>query len=176
MRGADETMLHVFEDGSREKHGLLRHETDLRSEPLQVQVMNVDTIQAHRASERIIEPFDKRDDGRFARSRSTYERCRLACWERKAEVLDDLDVRARRVIEVNILEGNFANDFARLKAFFAGRINRRDTIYGGVELRGCPTSLGNSYETKRSARPARPFKISPYPEFRELLSQGRKIQ
>jgi hypothetical protein len=94
MRGADETMLHVFEDGSREKHGLLRHETDLRSEPLQVQVTNVDTIQAHRASERIIEPFDKRDDGRFARSRSTYERCRLACWERKAEVLDDLDVRA----------------------------------------------------------------------------------
>src|SRR5579863_7207214 len=116
MRSADETMLDIFADGCGKERRLLRHETDLRSEPLQIQVSDVDAIEAHRTSEGVIEPFDKRDDGRFARSRSTYECCCLACGERNAKVLDDLDVWARRVIEVNIFEVNFANDFVRLES------------------------------------------------------------
>jgi hypothetical protein len=138
----------------------LRHETDLRSEPFQIQITDVGAIKPHRAGEGVIESFDKRDDGRFARARSTYESWYLACRERKAKVLNNLNVRARRVIEINILEGNFANDFARLKAFFAGRINRRNPIDGCKELRGCSTSMSDSYETKVWARLAQPPKTS----------------
>ena len=123
MGCADETMLDVFADGCGKERGLLRHEADLRSEPLQIQVPDVDAIEAHRASEGVVEPFDKRYDGRFARSRSTHECCCLACRERDAKVLNDLNVRARRVIEVYIFEGYFANHFARLESFLAGGIN-----------------------------------------------------
>jgi len=148
MRGADETMLNVFVNCGGEEYGLLRDETDLGSEPLQIQVTNIEAIKAHRASERVIEPFNKGDDSRFSRSRGTHKCCCLACWERQAEVLNNLDVRARRVIEVDILERNFANDFPWLEAFFAGGINKRDSIDSGKDLRGGSTSLRNCYERK----------------------------
>jgi hypothetical protein len=53
----------------------LRHEANLRSEPFHIQFTKVDAVQAYRASEGVIKPLDQRDDGRFARSRSTYECC-----------------------------------------------------------------------------------------------------
>jgi hypothetical protein len=146
MRRAYKAMLDVFTDGGGKECGLLRHETDLRSEPFHIPIANVDAVQAHRASEGIIKPLDQRDDGRFARSRSTYECCGLACGKRKAEVLNDLDVWARGVIEVNSLKGNFANDCARLKTLVAGRIDRRDQIDSGIDLCCCPTTIGDSYE------------------------------
>jgi hypothetical protein len=145
MGGIYEAMLNVSTDGSGEEDGLLRHETDLRSEPRQIQFTNVDAVQAHRATEGIIKPLDQRDNGRFARSRSTHESCRLACRERKAEVLKDVDLWARRVIEVNILKGNFANDRARLEALFTAGINRGNQIDSGKEPCGCSTTSGNGY-------------------------------
>src|SRR6266403_6019644 len=122
MRRTNEAMLYVSTDGSGEEDGLLRHETDLGSEPLQIQFTNVDAVQAHRATEGIIKPLDQRDNGRFARSRSTNKSCRLACRECKAEVLKDVDFWARRVIEVNILNSNFTDDRVRLEALFTGGI------------------------------------------------------
>ena len=148
MKGADETMLNVFANGGGEEDGLLRDETDLGSEPLQIQPTNVEAIKTHRASERVIEPFNKGDDSRFSRSRGTHECCCLACWERQAEVLNNFNVRARRVIEVDILEGDFANDCTWPEAFFAGGINRRDSIDSGKEFRGGSTCLRDCYETK----------------------------
>lgn len=58
MRGIYEAMLHISTDGSGEEDGLLRHETDLRSEPRQIQFTNVDAVQRHRATEGIIKPLD----------------------------------------------------------------------------------------------------------------------
>jgi hypothetical protein len=146
--GADETILNVLTDGGGKEYWLLRYETYLGSEPLQIQFTNVDAVQAHGPSEGIIEPLDKRDDSRFARSRSTYECCSLACRERKAEVLNDLNIRARGVVEVNVLEVNFANDLARLEAFLAGRINGRHLIDGGIEFRCGPERISNSCGTR----------------------------
>ena len=147
MGGADETMLNVFTDSGGEEYGLLRDETDLGSEPLQIQVTNVEAIKAHRASEGVIEPFNEGDDSRFSRSRGTHESRCLACLKRQAEVLNNLDVRARRVAEVDTLKGDFANYFPRLEAFSSG-INRRDSIDSVKELRRGSTSLRNCYETK----------------------------
>ena len=65
MRGAKETILDVLADSSGKEYWFLRHKADLGSEPLQVQVTNIQAIEAHRPSKRIIEAFDKRDDGRF---------------------------------------------------------------------------------------------------------------
>lgn len=75
MRGAYEAVLNVLTDGCREEYGFLRHEANLRSEPFHIQFTKVDAVQAYRASEGVIKPLDQRDDGRFARSRSTYECC-----------------------------------------------------------------------------------------------------
>jgi hypothetical protein len=147
MGGADETMLNVFTDSGGEEDGLLRDETDLGSEPLQIQVTNIEAIKAHRTSEGVIEPFNEGDDSRFSRSRGTHEcRC-LACLERQVEVLNNLDVRARRVAEVDALKGDFANYFRRLETFSSG-INRRDSIDSVKELRRGSTSLRNCYEAK----------------------------
>jgi hypothetical protein len=145
MRGAYEAMFNVSTDGSGEEDRFLRHETDLRSEPLHIQFANVDAVQAHTATERIIKPLDQRDDGRLARSRSTHESCRLACRERKAEVLKDVNLWACRVIEVNILNSNFADDRARLEAFFTAGINRGNQIDSGKEPCSCSTTIGNGY-------------------------------
>jgi hypothetical protein len=145
MRGIYEAMLNVSTNGSGEEDRLLRHETDVRSEPRQIQFTNVEAVQAHRATEGIIKPLDQRDNGRLARSRSTHESCRLACRERKAEVLKDLDLWTRRVIEVNILKGNFANHRARFEALFTAGINRGNQIDSGKEPCSCSTTSGNGY-------------------------------
>ena len=146
MGGTNKAVLDVLADSSGKEYGLLGHETDLRSEPLQVQVTNVQAIEAYTSCERVIEAFDKRDDGRFSGSRGAYKCCCLACREGESEVLDDLDVWARRVIEIDILEGDFADDFAGFDTFFAGGINGRNTIDGRKELCGCTTSRSDSYE------------------------------
>lgn len=145
MRGIYEAMFNVSTDGSGEEDGLLRHETDLRSEPLDIQFTNVDTVQAHTATKGIVKPLYERNNGRFARSRGTHESCRLACRERKAEVLEDVDLWARRVIEVNILNSNFADNRARPGAFFTAGINGGNQIDSGKELCSCSTTIGNGY-------------------------------
>ena len=59
MRGIDEAVFYVSTDSGGEQCGLLRYKTDLGSKPLQVQIANVNAIQAHEAGERVIEPLDE---------------------------------------------------------------------------------------------------------------------
>ena len=146
MRGTNKAVLDVLADSGGKEYWFLRHETDLRSEPLQVQVTNIQAIEAYISCERVIESFDKSDYGGFSGSRGADERCCLACREGEPEVFDDLDVWARRVIEIDILKGDFADDFARFDTFFAGGIDGRNTIDGRKELCGCTTSRSDSYE------------------------------
>jgi hypothetical protein len=145
MGGAYESVLNVSANGGGEQYRLLRYETDLGSEPLHIQFTNVHAVQTHRASEGVIKPLDQRDNGRFPRSRSTYECCGLACRERKAKFLKNLNVCARGVIEVNIFKSNFASDCARLEALLAGGINARDQLDSGIDLCCCRATIGNSY-------------------------------
>jgi len=73
MRGIDEAVFNVSADSRSEKCGFLRYKAYLRSKPLQVQIANINAIQAHGARVEIIEPLDKGDHGRLPRSRSTNE-------------------------------------------------------------------------------------------------------
>ena len=75
MRGIDEAVFNVSTDSCSKKCGFLRYKAYLRSKPLQVQIANINAIQAHGARVEIIEPLDKGDHGRLPRSGST-NKCR----------------------------------------------------------------------------------------------------
>ena len=65
MRGIDEAVFNVSVDSRSEKCGFLIYKAYLQSKPLQVQIANINTIQAHRARVEIIEPLNKGDHGDF---------------------------------------------------------------------------------------------------------------
>ena len=63
MRGIDEAMFNVSMDSRSEKCGFLIYKAYLQSKPLQVQIANINAIQAHRARVEIIELLNKGDHG-----------------------------------------------------------------------------------------------------------------
>lgn len=61
MRSVDETGFNVLEDGHTEEHGFLRDETDLRSQPFDVQSLHIPTIKLDYSGQGIVESLDQGD-------------------------------------------------------------------------------------------------------------------
>ena len=103
-------MFDVPADGSSEKDGLLRDQTNLRAQPLDVEFTDVNAVQLDNTAKGIVEALNEGDDGGFSRAGSTDERASLSCGEGDAEILDDRDIWARGVVEVDMLKGDSSGD------------------------------------------------------------------
>lgn len=69
--------------------------------------------------------------------------------EIEGKTFDDGDIRAGRVAEFDILQGNFSLDVVRLLAGGVSRVNIGDTVDRRVKLGCSPTAMGDRYrETK----------------------------
>ena len=105
----DETVGDVAFDRGSEQCRFLRDETDLRAQPPDVEILEVGTVQLDRAGEGVVEPLDQGNNGRLARTGGTDEGSGLAGRECDGEVLDDGHVRARRVVELHVVERDLAD-------------------------------------------------------------------
>lgn len=106
---ADKTMRDIAFDGGCEESRLLRDETDLRTQPLDVQLAEVDAVKTNSALERVVEALDEGNDCRLSGARCTDKSDRLSGGERDGKILDDGNVGTRRVVELHVLQGNLAN-------------------------------------------------------------------
>ncbi len=65
----------------------------------------------------------------------------LSCRASNGQILDDGDVRARWIVELDVLEGNFTDTLLGLETVFARRVNKRDAVNGLVEFGRCTTCV-----------------------------------
>jgi hypothetical protein len=103
-------------DSSGEQGRLLTDETDLGSQPLEVQITEVNAVEENTTSEGIVEALNKSNGRRLARSGSTNEGACLAGREGEVDVLDDGYSRTRRVVERDAFKNDLADDLLGLLA------------------------------------------------------------
>ena len=113
--GANKTVGDVVPDSSGEKNGFLGNETDLATKPLDVELSEVDTIQSDDTRQRVVEPLDQGDNGRLSRSGSTNQGDVGSGFNGEGKILDDWDVGAGWVVELDVLEGDAAVAALRLQ-------------------------------------------------------------
>ena len=61
VRGVDQTVSNIASDGRCEKHRFLGDKANLRTQPFDVQVADVHTIEFYRTIQRIVKTFNERD-------------------------------------------------------------------------------------------------------------------
>ena len=72
--GAKLAIADVLSDGALEEDGLLRHQPKLRAQPPHVERLDVDAVQQHGATLRVVEALEQLDDCRLARTRRATQR------------------------------------------------------------------------------------------------------
>lgn len=148
----DQTVLDVAGDGRREQYRFLRNETDLVAEVANVPILDRDAVDLDLATDRVVEPLEETDDGRLAGSGAADERRHLAGREDAVEVVQDLDARATRVDEVDVLELDQALDVFRLETSFRLGVDDGDTVDRGIDLGGSTTRERDRLQVRRELR------------------------
>jgi len=138
---AREAHLDVVPDRHGEEDGFLRDEADLRAQPLDVEVLDVRVVQLDDPTQRVVEPLDEGDDGALPAARGANQRSRLARFEHEAYSLEDFDVWAGRVVELDVLELDLAHDLFRCETGRICGVDGGDAVDGGEEF-GCCTHGG----------------------------------
>lgn len=141
--GTNETVRDVALDGGSEERRLLTDETNLRTKPLDIQLLEINTVETDNAGERVVEALDERDAGRLAGARCTNKGARLAGREGQAEVLHDGHIGPGGVVEVDALERDLAYDLLGLETSRVGGVDGWDAVHGGVQLGRSATPMGN---------------------------------
>mmetsp|Transcript_6267 Transcript_6267/g.9457 ORF Transcript_6267/g.9457 Transcript_6267/m.9457 type:complete len:503 (+) Transcript_6267:362-1870(+) len=100
----------VVLDRHGEEHRLLRHKADLHAQPLRVVRLDVDAVDHHATLVHVIEARHQRDRRRLARARGPDNGHRLARHHVAAHAVQHLRVRARGVMEVDVVKGHAALD------------------------------------------------------------------
>ena len=127
---AGQAQLDVGADGHGEEDGLLRDEADLRTQPLNIEVLDVRAVELDGAAGRVVKALDEGNDGALPAARGTDECGRLARSEDEGYPLEDLDIRAGRVVEFDVVELNLADDL------FGGEARRVEGVDGGDAVDG----------------------------------------
>jgi hypothetical protein len=94
----------VLLDGHGEQDGLLLHEADLVSQPLRVELQDVDLVHVDGALLRVVEALDEVDDGALAAAAAADQRHCLAGGQLGVQPVEHLDLGAGGVVEVHVLE------------------------------------------------------------------------
>lgn len=145
MWGIDETMCDIAFDCGGKEGRLLRNETDLGTEPFDVKVPEVNTVEPEDTRERIVEALDQRDDGRLARARGTNQSSSLSGFEGEGKVFSNLDCWPGRVREIDVLQCNFANDLLWFEPAFVSGIDGGNTVDGVEEFSRCTQTARDSW-------------------------------
>jgi len=128
-------------DGGGEKDGFLRHETDLATKPLDVKLLDIDAIQSNDTRQWIVEPLDQGDDSGLAGSGSTDQGNSGSCFDSQRKVFDDRDGGARRIAELDILEGDATFTALWLQPSRISRIDGGDPVESGKKLGSSTASV-----------------------------------
>ena len=82
----------------------------MTAKPAHIEFAQIVSIKSNTTVEGIVEALNEGNDGGFPRTGSTDERTSLSCGEGDAEILDDRDIWARGVVEIDVLEGDSSGD------------------------------------------------------------------
>jgi hypothetical protein len=103
-------MSNVPFDRGREKGRFLGDKANLRAQPFNVEVTDVNAVKLDRATERIVEPFDESDDGGLSGTRGTNKGRRLSRGECNVEAFDDGNIGTGRVAKLDVLQRDLTLD------------------------------------------------------------------
>ena len=137
-------MGNVVLDGSREKDRFLRHETDLAAKPLDIELLEIDAVQSNDARQRIVKPLDQGDDGRLPRSGSTDQGDVGSGLDGERKILDNWNIGARRIVELDILEDNAAITAFGLQSSRVSGVDGGDTVNRSEKLGRSSASVRDS--------------------------------
>mmetsp|Transcript_54753 Transcript_54753/g.114460 ORF Transcript_54753/g.114460 Transcript_54753/m.114460 type:complete len:273 (-) Transcript_54753:1005-1823(-) len=126
-RGALRAVHDVLLDGHGKQHRLLGNEADLHTEPLRVIGLDVDAVDQNAALVHVIEARDEGNGSGLAGARGTDDSHGLARHHITADTVENLGIRAGRVMEVDVVEGDAALDAMRRNDTTI-IVNTRDTI------------------------------------------------
>mmetsp|Transcript_41162 Transcript_41162/g.64307 ORF Transcript_41162/g.64307 Transcript_41162/m.64307 type:complete len:368 (-) Transcript_41162:934-2037(-) len=100
----------VVLDGHGKEDWLLLHKPDLVTQPLWVILKDVHSVDQDGTTLAVVETLDEVDEGGLATSRRAHQRKGLARRKVDAQAVHDLDLGARRVVEMYFLELNMSLD------------------------------------------------------------------
>lgn len=148
--GTDQAVLDVTGGSRSKQRRLLRDQTYLRTQPIDIEVFELDAIERDAATNRVtnevrppsavnvekngepktnsLEALDQTDDRRLARARSTNECSGLASREHACKLVQHLDARSTRVEEVDVLDLDDTTDAVGLESSIRCRVNDGNTI------------------------------------------------
>ncbi|KAI6767196.1 hypothetical protein HG531_011556 [Fusarium graminearum] len=124
MGSANQTVTNVVEDGGTKERGFLADESHLLTQPSEVKLRNIMSVQINSALNRIVETFNQSNNGTLAGTRCAHQSGNLAGRDIKTHVLHDSDFRSRRVDVLNVGKSNGALNLLELLACVAGRVER----------------------------------------------------
>src|ERR1700744_2554900 len=130
MHRVGQSVLDVPADSRRKQRRLLRYKTDLAADQLDIQISKVPSVELHAAIEWVIEPLNKRDDRRLARTGRADECSGSSCGEFEIEALDDGNIGPSGIAKVDILELDLTDDCIGFQAIRTSRVDTRHTIDG----------------------------------------------
>lgn len=116
------------------QRGEAEERTDLLSEPLDVQGLDVASVEQDRSSRGVVEPLDEAYDCRLSRSGGTDQSCRLAGGEVDSQALEDRHSRSGGVVELDVPEADGSLARLGLEAVLAEGVDGGDSVNGLVEL------------------------------------------
>lgn len=108
--------------------------TNLLSKPLDVQGLDVPSVEQDRSSRGVVEPLDKADDRRLSRSRRANQGGRLSGGEVDRQALEDRHSRSGGVVEFDVPKADVTLARLGLEAVRAEGVDGRDSVDGLVEL------------------------------------------
>lgn len=96
----------VVSNRSAEQNGLLTHRTDIASQPIRIQILDVDAIQVHTARLRIVQAKQQRGNRRFAASTSSHNGRQFVRFNCEINVSKNGSIRSGGKTEIQFSEFN----------------------------------------------------------------------
>lgn len=118
-------------------------QTNLGAQPFKIEIFKVNAVKLDCTGKWVVEPLNEGDYSGFPRTGGTYEGGSLSSWESNRQVSNNGNVRSRRVVEVDILECDVAENFVELHATRVSRIDGWNAVYCVIKLRRSTTCTRN---------------------------------
>lgn len=141
MCRADQTVTNVVIDGGAEESRFLTDQSHLLSQPPQVQLGNVVSVDVDGALNRVIEAFNQTNNGTLAGTGGTDKGGHLPGRNSKTHVIHDGDLGTRWVDMLDVGQANVTLDTIQLDAIICSGIQRGDSVNSVEDLGGRSDSV-----------------------------------